>query len=311
MSSTSSPLRIRSNKRYLFRALRLPFCSASILPFILGSLLALKTFHPVTFLLGLGAVLATHLWANLLNDYADSLSGADWIDRRFFGFFGGSKLIQEGKLTEKWYRDCAFFFFFLALACILLLSLLLKSPLIITLYLVIVILAFGYSYRPFQFAYRRLGELIIFILFGPVPVMGGYFIQTGIFPTMEGFLFSLCPGLLTTAILFANEVPDYNADMKALKRTWVSILGNRQAFMLYGLLIFLAFLSVLIVLRSGYAGILAYLSLLAILPSFKAMLILKKHYQDKARLVESSRLTIMAQSLAVIFLILGVAWRRI
>ena len=77
----------------IIRALRLPFLSASILPFVFGSLVVRKQFNLPAFILGLMAAAFTHLSANLINDYADSKSGVDWQDKRFFGFFGGSKLI--------------------------------------------------------------------------------------------------------------------------------------------------------------------------------------------------------------------------
>ena len=73
----------------------LPFLSASVLPFVFGSLIIRDNFNLAGFLLGLVAVMSTHLSANLINDYADSKSGADWQDRSFYGLFGGSKLIQE------------------------------------------------------------------------------------------------------------------------------------------------------------------------------------------------------------------------
>ncbi|MFA5096893.1 MAG: hypothetical protein WC478_06095, partial [Candidatus Omnitrophota bacterium] len=83
----------------IIRALRLPFISASILPFVFGSLIARQDFNMLGFTLGLLAVIFTHLSANLINDYFDSKSGVDWRDGNFYGFFGGSKLIQEGALS--------------------------------------------------------------------------------------------------------------------------------------------------------------------------------------------------------------------
>mgnify|MGYP001163231979 CR=1 FL=1 len=77
----------------LVRALRVPFLSASVLPFVFGAAIERHGFHPWGFLLGLGACVSTHLSSNLINDYADSKSGADWQDRKFYQFFGGSQLI--------------------------------------------------------------------------------------------------------------------------------------------------------------------------------------------------------------------------
>ena len=66
------------------RALRLPFITASILPFIFGSLIVRKNFNSAGFTLGLLAAIFTHLSANLINDYFDSRSGVDWLDKNSF-----------------------------------------------------------------------------------------------------------------------------------------------------------------------------------------------------------------------------------
>lgn len=279
---------------------------ASALPFIFGSLLAKKHFNVLNFILGLIAAAATHLSANLINDYADSRSGLDWQDKHFYKFFGGSKLIQEGIFKEKFYLNMAISCFAIASFCVVCLALNLKSLSIVGFYLLILLLAWSYSEKPLQLAYRGLGEVIIFMLFGPALVMGGYFIQTKIFPARETFIVSLPFGFLTTAILFANEIPDFANDKKIDKITWVNFTGEKKAFWLYGFLISLAFLSVLLSIMLGYLSFWALFSWVFILPAFKAMCILRRYPEDKMKLMESSKLTIMVQTLVSIVLILEV-----
>jgi len=292
--------------KYIIRALRLPFLSASILPFIFGSLIKKDNFNSLGFFLGLIAVAATHLSANLINDYADSKSGADWQDLNFYKFFGGSKLIQEKILPEKFYLRAAVIFALIATLCVILLSFVLKSIFVFIIYSAIIILSWLYSEKPLQFSYHRLGEIFIFILFGPALVMGGYFIQTGIFPDLRSFLVSVPFGLFTTAILFANEVPDFLDDKKAGKLNWVSISGPKKAFLLYYLLMGLAFSVILLIVVLGYLKPWAFLAFIFILPVVKAGVILKNYPFDKAHLVDSSKLTIAAQTLASLVLIAGV-----
>jgi len=288
-----------------FRALRLPFLSASILPFVFGSLVIKGNFNFIGFIYGFLAVAATHLSANLINDYADSKSGADWQDRNFYKFFGGSKLIQENVLADKFYLKAAIIFAFISGLCVILLSIVLHSLSVIWLYVLIITLSWLYSQEPLQFSYHRWGEFFIFILFGPALVMGGYFIQTRIFPDLKGFILSLPFGFLTTAILFANEVPDFSDDKKAGKFTWVSISKPERAFLLYYLLIGLAFLSILLNVIFRFLGAWALISLVFIIPAHKAAIILKKYPLDKIRLIESSKLTIAVQSLVSLVLIIG------
>ena len=99
-----------------------------------------------------------------------------------------------------------------------------------------------------------MGEIIVFFLFGPALVMGGYFIQTQIFPDMRAFMLSLPFGFFTTAILYSNEIPDFQEDIKVGKLTWVSIVGQRRGFILYYGLMFLGFLSVGYVLSGLFAA---------------------------------------------------------
>lgn len=290
----------------IVRALRLPFLSASILPFVFGSFIERQNFNPAGFVLGLIAASTTHLSSNLINDYADSKSGADWQDMNFYKFFGGSKLIQEKVFPEKFYLELAVFFVLLSAASVVLLALVLKTLSVIALYLVIIFLGWSYSAAPLKFSYRRIGEIFIFLLFGPCLVMGGYFIQTGIFPDLKSFILSLPFGLLTTNILFANEVPDFASDLKAGKRTWVSLTGTRDAYLLYLALMFSAFLAVAGGVFSGYMHGVALLSFIFMVPGSKAANILKNLHAQKNRLIESSKLTIMVQTMTCIVLIISI-----
>jgi len=292
--------------RNIIRALRLPFLSASILPFIFGSLINRANFNFSGFILGLITVAATHLSANLINDYADSKSGADWQDNNFYEFFGGSKLIQEKVFSEKFYLKTAIFFAVISSICIIILSVVLKSLLVLGLSIAIVFLSWSYSKSPLRFSYRRLGEVIIFLLFGPALVMGGYFIQTKVFPSLMSFLLSLPFGLLTTAILFANEIPDFNEDRNAGKFTWVSLVGSKWAFLIYYALIIFALLSISLNIYLKFLNPLALFCFVCIFPVLKAGNILKEHYSDKKRLMKSSKLTIAVQTCISIILILVV-----
>lgn len=289
----------------IVRALRLPFIAASILPFVFGSLIRRQHFNLAGFLLGLVAVAATHLSANLINDYADSKSGVDWQDRNFYQFFGGSKLIQENVFSERFYLQLAVFFAIISGLSVVLLAINLNNLSVLAWYLVIIFLGWQYSAKPLQFSYHRLGEAVIFLLFGPALVAGGYFIQTMTFPALDSFLLSLPFGFLTTAILFTNEIPDAGDDIKAGKLTWVSFSGIQRAFLLYYLLVLFAFLSILLNVALGYLNPFAFFALIFMVPAYKAANILKQYPGDKVRLIQSSKLTIASQAGVSVILIVS------
>jgi 1,4-dihydroxy-2-naphthoate octaprenyltransferase len=167
-------------------------------------------------------------------------------------------------------------------------------------------LGWSYSAKPIAFSYRRLGEPILFLLFGPALVMGGYYIASGIFPDLKSLVLSLPFGFFTTAILFANEVPDFPQDKTVGKLTWVSLVGPAHSFLLYALLQACAFSAVIIGVRSGYLGMAALFSLVLIFPALKAAVILKRNFREKNKLIGSSGITIKVHAIASLILILSV-----
>ena len=293
------------------RALRLPFVTASALPFIFGSFFASGHLDQTAFWLGLLAVVAAHVSANLINDYADSKSGADWNDRTSYQFFGGSKLIQEGVLTEKFYLALALIFSGFSAAALIVVAYLFQSTLVIYAALFIFFLSWSYSTKPFQLAYHRLGEFVIFILFGPAPVMGAYYLQTGIFPDLASFLVSIPFGLFTAAILYANEIPDFADDINAGKHNLANFFPRERAYFGYHALSLFGLVFIAVDVALGHLSLWSLLALLAIVPIFKAGAILKNFSSDKMRLIESSKLAIFNQTLVSLVLIsLWNGWRE-
>lgn len=289
----------------LIDAFRLPFVGASILPFIFGSVIERKKFSFPVFILGLIAVVATHISANLINDYADSRSGADWQDKNSYKFFGGSKLIQQNIFSERFYLRMAVAFAVISAFSVLILSLVMKSFLVVLAYSFVIILSWLYSVNPVKFSYRRLGEGVLFLLFGPALVMGGYFIQTGIFPDLKSFLLSLPFGFFATAILFANEIPDFIEDQKVGKNNLVGITGTDKSFLVYCLIMGLGFLFILINVFAGFLNPWASATLLLVAPAYSSARIIRNHHDSKFRLIQSSKLTIIIQTFVSICLILA------
>lgn len=287
----------------LIEAFRLPFVGASALPFIFGSVICRKNFTFPGFVFGLFAVIATHISANLINDYADSKSGADWQDKNSYKFFGGSKLIQQNIFSERFYLKAAIFFAVISAFSVLLLSLAMKSFLVVFVYGIVIILSWFYSVSPVKLSYRRVGEAAIFLLFGPVLVMGGYFIQTRVFPDLKSFLLSVPFGFFTTAILFANEVPDFTEDRNVGKNNWVSLIGAENSFLFYCLLIGSGFLFILINVFMGFLSPFACLTLVFIIPGYFAARIIRNYHDSKFRLIQSSKFTIVIQTFVSICLI--------
>jgi len=100
-----------------------------------------------------------------------------------------------------------------------------------------------YTMPPVKFGYRGWGELGLLINFGPVIVLGSYFVQAGQL-AWEPLLVSLVPGFMMWSMIIINEIPDYEADRAGGKNNLVVRFGRKTAVALYAGGLFLAYLTV-------------------------------------------------------------------
>lgn len=203
------------------------------------------------FLTALG-VAAIHTGGNLLNDYYDSF-GSDPLNRFVTPFSGGSRVIQNQELSAEAVRNLAYGCLALGAICGLILVYW-GRPWVAFLGLFGVAAAWFYSASPVQLMSRGLGEVTIFLAFGPVLSLGAYYAITGILRP-EGFWVGLPLGFLITAILWINEFPDLEADTAATKQHLVVRLGLRKARWIYAGLMLAPFLSLPFLLEVyGFPG---------------------------------------------------------
>ncbi|MDQ6650718.1 MAG: LLM class flavin-dependent oxidoreductase [Actinomycetota bacterium] len=98
----------------------------------------------------------------------------------------------------------------------------------------------GYTMPPLQYKYRALGLPLVFLLMGPLMVVGSYYVITGrlAWPPVVA---SLPIGLLVTAILHGNEWRDTGEDARAGIRTLSISFGRGFAHLLFVSLIVSAY----------------------------------------------------------------------
>ena len=100
------------------------------------------------------------------------------------------------------------------------------------------LVAIGIACVVFCFLYTTLlaglglGDLLVLLFFGLVPVSATYFVQTGEV-TLPVLLLSIGMGLATDCLLVVNNYRDREQDRTAGKRTIVVLLGERFAEWLY------------------------------------------------------------------------------
>jgi len=214
-------------KALLF-ATRFPFLSVTVIP-VLASLILIYKKGISLDLTGIIAVLLVtalgHLAANCMNDYAD-WDESDRINEEASPFNGGSRFFLEKELKKKDFLYLSLILFILT-AVIWLYFVFSRGKYVFFIGLTGILCGLLYSQKSFSFQKRGLGEILIFIAFGPILTMGTGAVFGA--PLAEFVPLGVPFGLITLNIIFLNEIPDYKADKIAGKRNWVVRMGRDRA----------------------------------------------------------------------------------
>ena len=246
---------------------RVPFTSASIFPMLAIAAyyagLGDGLFSVTSLLLAVFGVLLLHLSSNVFNDYFDVSDGTDEANNEYFqpggaAITGGSRAIELGIITLNKTKTVAL--------SLLAASLLVAGILFYNIYQLTgatynvegalavglsgLFLGYFYTARPLRLVARRgLGELAIFLAFGPLLTLGtGYAISTETIGFLSSEFYMLLSlgvpfGLLTTNILYINQFPDAESDAKTGKNHLVVTFGKKAARWGYLVILSLAFYS--------------------------------------------------------------------
>lgn len=276
------------------RALRVQFFTATLVPIVLGSVIAWHGtggFNWGYFLLALLGGIFVDAGLNLANDYFDHTSGIDEMNSHHSPFSGGSRAIQDGLLSPAKILWAAIIFFSLGAAIGLYFDFVLPGHIILIIGLIGVFLAYFYSAEPLRIGYTGFGELICGLGFGPVMVLGSYYVQTGKL-AWHPFWASLPVGILIALVLYINEFPDYEADKKGNKRTLVVIMGKKKAMRFYPIFLLLSYAIVIAGVATRTFPILALVSILTIPLAFKAIKTARENFDKILELRPANAATI-------------------
>lgn len=276
------------------RAIRAPFFTATIVPVILGASVAWhKTgvFNWGLFLLTLIGILFIHTGTNLANDYYDHTSRDDELNPTPTPFSGGSRMIQDKLISPKAILYVALASF--ALGCIigLYLNYILVGNLLLALGIIGVFLGFFYTADPLRIGYHSFGELAVGFGFGPLVVLGSYYVQAESL-SWVAFFVSIPVGIMIMLVLYINEFPDYEADRKVNKKTLVVTLGKGRAIKLYFSLLILCYLFIVAAVIIGLFPLFSLIVLLTLPLSFKAVRVARENYERVYELLPANAATI-------------------
>lgn len=292
--------------RLWLQALRAPFLIASLIPGLVGALaayVATGTLYVGLFALSLVGLACVHLGTNMANDAWDFRSGNDLAVRHLNPFAGGGRVLFRGVLNVRTHLAVAILF--------------LVAGSLIGLYLVSVVglpllwigaigVAASYFYvaPPFRLAHHGVGEIVVGLAFGPLTVLGAYFVQARSFDP-PAIVLSVSLGLLVAGILWINEIPDIPADSSVGKRTLVVRLGAERSARAFGGIVLAAY----VVLVLGVALVRltpwALLGLLALPLALKPIVGARKAGGDPHALIPSNAGMILATVVTGILLLVG------
>ena len=280
-----------------FAATRPAFLTASVLPVVVGVALSWHVHGTVDWALAAAAILnivLIHAGANVFNDYCDARNGTDAANTgRVFPFSGGSRFIQNGVLDVRQ----TFWLGTGLLASGAMLGIVMAAvagPFVLAIGAVGGALAIFYSAPP-CLACRGLGDFVIALCFGILPVAGTEFIQAGTVSPANWWLGGSV-GCFVAAILWINSIPDIEADRAAGKLTLPARLGPERS--VYGLLALFVTGFLLIALGPVPEG--TWLALLAAFPAGMAIRSLLR-----GQLLPAMPLTLATHASVCLLLVVG------
>lgn len=203
-------------------------------------------FAPLPALAALLGALLLQIGSNLANDVFDYLKGSDTHER-----LGPLRVTQARLLTPRQVIAGMVVVFLLAALCGVYLIVISGWP-VLVIGLAAILTAVIYTGGPFPLGYHGLGELAVFIFFGPAAVIGTYYVQA-LHVSPAAVWASLPMGLLTVGILVINNLRDIETDRVAGKRTLAVRFGAEWARREYAVTVGAAYLLPLLMVLSGAA----------------------------------------------------------
>ena len=213
-------------------ACRLRTLPLSISGAIVGSGIAYSRgfFDGYVFAFTILTTLSFQILSNLANDYGDGVKGTDNENR-----IGPERALQSGNISPKQMRNAIIFnvmiSLFLAGGLIYIAfgsEQFVTSLVFMLLGLLAIIAAIKYTVGTSAYGYKALGDVMVFLFFGWLSVLGTYFLYS----KQIDFLMLLPAssiGLLSAGVLNLNNMRDIESDKLSNKHTLAGYFGSKNA----------------------------------------------------------------------------------
>lgn len=280
------------------RAFRLHFVMPAVMSALLGSVIAWSQgypFHVLNFLLVLLGITFNSMGLNMLDDVIDFRNAADRnIKNKKNPYSGGSGVLTDNLLSPSellaasilCFTATAFTGIYFLWACGWPVFFLALTGLLSSIF---------YTLPPIKFGYRGFGELGLLVNFGPVLVLGAYYVQARGF-AMEPLLASLILGLIMWSMIIVNEIPDYDDDRNARKWNLVARFGRPAGLLLYILGLVAAYLVLVLMVLAGVSSPLVLLGLISLPWALHSILVAARFLDNPLRIAPANLSIIKAHT---------------
>lgn len=232
--------------RTWLRAARLRTLPLSFSGILIGSAFALnENFNFFIFFSCLFITVLFQVISNFANDLGDAIKGVDDHTR-----IGPKRAIQSGLITKAQMKKAIVFLCFMALFMVLQLLInidLRRIELMFFLAFGIVAIwaAIAYTIGKKPYGYRALGDLMVFLFFGLLAVLGTFYLHLRRI-NLEVLFIAFAIGALAVAVLNLNNMRDREDDALKNKITMAVILGAEKSKKYQMLLLIVSLLTFLI-----------------------------------------------------------------
>ncbi|MBS1775842.1 MAG: 1,4-dihydroxy-2-naphthoate polyprenyltransferase [Bacteroidetes bacterium] len=284
-----------------FRLRTLPLALSTI---FLGSFLAAAhhSFHWLIFIYAILTTIFLQILSNLANDYGDTVSGVDNIER-----IGPKRSLQAGSISLKQMKFAIILFITLSLISGILLILESMSTMIwgygMACFLVgiaAIIAALKYTMGKNPYGYAGLGDISVFVFFGLVGVIGAYFLQTHTFSLLE-FLPAISIGCFSTGVLNLNNLRDRENDARFGKRTLVVQWGLATGKKYHAFLLILGMLTALAYSLSLNSSVWKWIYLLSFIGIIRSIKVVFQNSNPASLDPELKRLALTTLLFSILF----------
>jgi len=285
--------------------MRAPFLLLVPVCVLLGWAAAVHDGHSVNavhLLLASAGALAAHISVNALNEYEDFRSGLDFRTKRT-PFSGGTGVLPANP-------DKAHYALIVALAALCIVM-------TVGVYFIrlrgIGILPLGLAGVLIIVLYTRwltrsplLCLLAPGVGFGPLMVLGVYYVLTGVY-SATALMVSLLPLFMVSDLLLINQFPDREADRWAGRNHLLLVWGGTAGVAVYGIFLFAAYVSVIFAVIFKVLPPLVLLSLATVPVAAMAYRGLRRHQDAVPALVPHMAQHVALTLVTPLLLALGIA----